>query len=120
MWFVFPQLRGLGRSSMAERYAIGSLAEARDYFSHEVLGPRLLACTNAVLAVKSRSAGQIFGYPDDRKFHSSMTLFHLASPSTPEFTLALEKFFDGQQDPLSLALLAQQAGPAEGRTVGSE
>ena len=80
MWFVFPQLAGLGRSDTARYYALASLEEARAYLAHPLLGPRLIECTNLVNAVEGRSAHQIFGSPDDLKFHSSMTLF--ASRST--------------------------------------
>ncbi len=85
MWFIFPQLAGLGSSAMAERYAIGSLDEARAYLQHPLLGERLRICTAAVNAVRGRTAGQVFGSPDDMKFRSSMTLFALAGPAQPEF-----------------------------------
>ncbi len=106
MWFVFPQLAGLGTSPMARRYAISGEAEARAYLAHPVLGPRLLDCTRLVNAVQGRSAGEIFGYPDDLKFRSSMTLFHLADPGVPEFHEALARFFHGEGDPLTLRKLA--------------
>jgi len=108
MWFIFPQLRGLGRSAMAERYGVSSLGEARRYLEHEVLGPRLLECTGAVLAVEGRTAAQIFGYPDDRKFHSSMTLFDRAGPGNGEFGAALAKYFEGRPDPLTVGLLEER------------
>jgi uncharacterized protein (DUF1810 family) len=93
MWFVFPQLRGLGRSAMARRYGIMSLAEARAYLEHPVLGPRLVECTGLVNRCEGRAVHQIFGSPDDLKFHSSMTLFALADPDAPAFREALAKYF---------------------------
>lgn len=105
MWFVFPQLSGLGHSAMAERYAIGSLAEAKDYAAHPVLGPRLRECTERVLAVPDRTVHDIFGSPDDLKFHSCMTLFARAVPEDALFRTALERCFDGREDPLTLARL---------------
>lgn len=105
MWFVFPQLRGLGNSSMAARYAIGSLDEARAYLEHPVLGPRLIECTELVNQVEGRSIGEIFGYPDDLKFRSSMTLFDLAEPGHDGFGKALEKYFDGERDAKTAGLL---------------
>ena len=95
MWFVFPQLRGLGRSATALRYGIGSLAEARAYLAHPVLGPRLVECTGLVNKVEGRSVHQIVGSPDDLKFHSSMTLFAAAEPEAPAFREALAKHFGG-------------------------
>ena len=105
MWFVFPQLVGLGSSPMAQAYAISGLEEARAYLAHPVLGPRLLACTNAVNAVEGRSAHEIFGSPDDLKFRSSMTLFARAAPEEPAFRAALGKYFDGAEDPRTTARL---------------
>src|SRR5579884_3906715 len=105
MWFVFPQLAGLGFSAMAQRYAIGSLDQARAYLAHPVLGQRLRACTQAVLAEEGRSAHEIFGGPDDLKFRSSMTLFAEAAPHEPLFWRALERFFGGEPDPRTLDLL---------------
>jgi len=98
MWFVFPQLRGLGRSAMAQRYGIGSLAEARAYLAHPVLGPRLVECTGLVNGLAGRSAHRIFGSPDDLKFHSSMTLFASADPDAPVFREALDRYFGGASD----------------------
>ena len=98
MWFVFPQLRGLGRSAMAQHYGIGSLAEARAYLEHPVLGPRLVECTELVNRIEGRSVHQIFGSPDDLKFHSSMTLFASADPDAPVFREALGKYFGGALD----------------------
>jgi uncharacterized protein (DUF1810 family) len=103
MWFVFPQLRGLGFSPTAQRYGIASIEEAHAYLAHPVLGPRLVACTRWVLAVQDRSAYEIFGSPDDQKFRSSMTLFAHANPATSEFRDALVKYYGGEEDPLTLA-----------------
>ena len=102
MWFVFPQLRGLGRSPMAARYGIGSMEEAKAYASDAVLGARLRECTRAVLEVKGRSAGEIFGFPDDLKFRSCMTLFWRATEEEI-FREALEKYFGGEEDGLTMA-----------------
>jgi uncharacterized protein (DUF1810 family) len=101
MWFIFPQLRGLGHSEMARRYAIASLAEAQAYLRHPDLGPRLLECTQLVNAVEGRSIHQILGSPDDRKFHSSMTLFAAAQPGASVFQEALGKYFGGAPDPMT-------------------
>ena len=106
MWFVFPQLAGLGRSETARHYALASLEEARGYLSHPLLGARLIECTGLVNAVENRSARQIFGNPDDLKFHSSMTLFAQARPDEPAFTHALRKYFDGAPDRLTTEKLA--------------
>ena len=98
MWFVFPQISGLGRSDMARRYASASLDEARAYEAHEILGPRLSECAALVVAVEGRSIGEIFGSPDDLKFHSSMTLFARAAPEEPVFHEALQKYFGAVED----------------------
>jgi uncharacterized protein (DUF1810 family) len=105
MWFIFPQMRGLGHSEMANVFGISSLAEAKEYLAHPVLGPRLRECTRAVTAVQGRSITHIFGYPDDLKFHSSITLFSKAAPQDQVFTEALEKYFGGSLDPATLQLL---------------
>jgi uncharacterized protein (DUF1810 family) len=97
MWFIFPQIRGLGRSPMAERFAIGSLEEARTYLRHAVLGGRLRECTSIVNGVEGKSAAEIFGFPDDLKFCSSMTLFAKAGDGA-EFRRAIEKYFGGRMD----------------------
>jgi uncharacterized protein (DUF1810 family) len=107
MWFVFPQLAGLGSSPMAQRYALRSLDEARAYLAHPVLGRRLREVTEAVNAVEGRTAHAIFGSPDDFKFRSSMTLFQAVEPQEPAYRQALGKYFDGEPDPKSLALLRQ-------------
>lgn len=109
MWFVFPQLAGLGASATARRYAIADLAHARAYLDHPVLGERLLSCTALVGRQAGRSAHDIFGSPDDLKFRSSMTLFNAASrPSCEAFRRALGTFFDGDPDPRTLELLARK------------
>jgi uncharacterized protein (DUF1810 family) len=107
MWYVFPQIAGLGLSAMAQTYAIASLAEARAYLEHPVLGDRLVDCVAAVVGVKGRSAHQIFGSPDDVKFRSSLTLFAQAAPDQPLFRRALELYFDGEPDPRTLEILAR-------------
>jgi uncharacterized protein (DUF1810 family) len=104
MWYVFPQLRGLGRSPTAVFYAISGLAEAEAYLRHTVLGPRLIECTALVNKVEGRSGYQIFGSPDERKFHSSVTLFSRVDPAQPVFQMALEKYFSGQPDTLTIEL----------------
>lgn len=105
MWFVFPQLRGLGRSSLAQRYAISGIEEAKAYLQHPVLGRRLRRCVEAVLGVPDRTLRQIFGSPDDIKFRSSMTLFALADGGEPLFQEALDRYCDGVMDPVTLKLL---------------
>ena len=104
MWFIFPQIAGLGHSAMAQMYAIPSLQEARDYLAHPVLGQRLHECCAAVMAVEGKSAHAIFGSPDDLKFRSSLTLYDLASPNDI-FRAALDKYFDGEADALTLEKL---------------
>jgi uncharacterized protein (DUF1810 family) len=98
MWFVFPQIAGLGHSDMARRYAIASLDEARAYAAHEILGSRLRECAALVVAVEGRSIGDIFGSPDDLKFRSSMTLFARAATDNFVFKEALQKYFGGEED----------------------
>lgn len=105
MWFVFPQIAGLGRTATAQRFAITSLDEARAYLEHPVLGPRLRECTALVVAVDGASAEQVFGYPDYLKFRSSMTLFARATDDNAEFVAALDKFYDGEQDTRTVELL---------------
>jgi uncharacterized protein (DUF1810 family) len=105
MWFVFPQLLGLGGSPMAVRYGISSLDEARAYLGHELLGPRLIECTRLVNQVQGRSIGEIFGSPDDLKLCSSMTLFARAADDNQDFVALLDKYYNGQQDQLTLARL---------------
>jgi uncharacterized protein (DUF1810 family) len=105
MWFVFPQLRGLGSSPTAVRFGIASADEARAYLSHELLGPRLRECARLVAAVDGRSADEIFGWPDDMKLRSSMTLFAFVAEDNADFVAVLEKFFEGQQDPATVSML---------------
>jgi uncharacterized protein (DUF1810 family) len=108
MWYIFPQLAGLGSSPAARRYAIKSAAEALGYLEHPVLGPRLRQSADAVLAVEGRSAHDIFGSPDDLKLKSSATLFAAVSPEGSVFEQLLDKYYDGQRDPKTLSLLADQ------------
>ena len=107
MWFVFPQIAGLGSSPTAQRYAIADLAEARAYLAHPVLGPRLAECARALLGVEGRSAAQILGHPDDLKLRSSMTLFAEAAgePDAAVFREVLERYYDGEPDPATLGKL---------------
>ncbi len=105
MWYVFPQYAGLGLSPTSAFYAIGSLAEARAYLDHPVLGPRLVECSAAVLAVSGRSAHEIFGSPDDLKLRSSMTLFAHVSPPHSVFHQVIARYFDGHPDAATLDLI---------------
>lgn len=102
MWFVFPQIAGLGMSAMSQHYAISSVEEARAYLEHPVLGPRLRLCVNLLLELEGRSAYEIFGNPDDRKFHSSLTLFERAAPEDLLFRQALDRYFAGVEDQATL------------------
>jgi uncharacterized protein (DUF1810 family) len=106
MWFVFPQIAGLGSSPMARRYAIASRDEAAAYLDHPLLGPRLRECTRLVSAIDGSGIREIFGEPDDMKFRSSMTLFAEATPDNADFLAALDKYFAGARDPATLALLS--------------
>ena len=106
MWFVFPQIAGLGVTPTADFYAIHSLDEARAFLAHPVLGPRLRECAGLVNAIEGRDLKQIFGDPDRLKFRSCMTLFALAAPEEAVFAEALRKYCGGQGDPLTLARLA--------------
>lgn len=105
MWFVFPQLAGLGRSAMAQHYAIGSVEEARAFLDHPVLGSRLVECVELVLAVEGRTAHDIFGSPDDMKLRSCLTLFDSIAPNGM-FGQALERYFEGRPDRATLDLLS--------------
>lgn len=105
MWFIFPQVAGLGHSAMAQRYAISSLREAEAYLTHPILGPRLRECTRLVTEVEGRSAHEILGSPDDMKFRSCLTLFTRAAPNDPVFTEALAKYFRGDLDQLTIERL---------------
>jgi uncharacterized protein (DUF1810 family) len=111
MWYVFPQLRGLGLSETAQRYGITGAAEAEAYLRHPVLGPRLAACAAAALAVEGRSAHEIFGSPDDVKLRSCATLFARVSPPGSVFHRLLDRFFDGEVDPRTVALLDRGGEP---------
>jgi uncharacterized protein (DUF1810 family) len=113
MWFVFPQIKGLGSSPTAQRYAIDSRDEAEAYLQHEILGPRLIECTQLVLAARGVSVDEIFGYPDNLKFHSSMTLFSVAAPTSEPpwdvFDRALEAHFGARKDEATLKRLGEHA-----------
>jgi uncharacterized protein (DUF1810 family) len=101
MWFIFPQIKGLGSSEMAVRFAISSMEEAKAYLEHPVLGDRLRECARIVVGLEGRTAEEIFGYPDELKFHSSMTLFAKAAEISEEdlvFSQALDKYFEGRED----------------------
>ena len=106
IWFVFPQLRGLGHSATALRYGISSLEEARAYLANQVLGPRLRECARLIVDIDGRSAQDIFGRPDDLKVRSSMTLFARATDDNADFRAVLDKFYDGDEDPMTLERLA--------------
>ncbi|MBK5966001.1 hypothetical protein CCR95_18440 [Thiocystis minor] len=106
MWFIFPQLLGLGQSENSRRFGIHGLDEARAYLNHPLLGPRLVECAEDAIAIQGRTAAEIFGHPDDRKLRSSATLFALASPSTDVFQRVLDRFFDGVQDDRTLHRLS--------------
>ena len=106
IWFVFPQLRGLGHSPTAQHYGISSLDEARAYLAHPVLGPRLRECTRLVAAIDGRSVDQIFGWPDNLKVRSSMTLFARATDDNAEFRAVLDKFYNGEDDPATVERLS--------------
>lgn len=105
MWFVFPQIAGLGSSPTSRHYAIRSRAEAEAYLAHPVLGPRLVECCRALLELEGASASDVFGYPDDLKLRSSMTLFAAVSPDGGVFSQVLDKYFGGRPDPRTLQLL---------------
>ena len=98
MWFIFPQIAGLGSSATAAKFAIASLEEAEEYLQHPVLGARLVECTELVNRISGQSVHDIFGYPDDLKFHSSMTLFAKAAPDNEVFKRAIQKYFGGEYD----------------------
>ncbi len=106
MWFVFPQLKELGKSPLAKNYGIASLAEALAYLEHPLLGQRLLECTERLLAVQGKTALEILGTPDDLKFRSCMTLFMAAKPDLPIWDAALRKYFGGKGDAATVALLS--------------
>ena len=110
MWYIFPQFEGLGRTSTSMRYAIKSAAEAEAYLRHPVLGPRLLEIARAALAVKGKSAFEIFGSPDDMKLRSCATLFASVSPAGSVFEQLLDRYFSGEPDYRTLALLGRPPG----------
>ena len=105
IWFIFPQLAGLGSSSMSEKFGITSKAEAQAYLHHPVLGSRLRECTELMLGLRDRNVDEILGYPDNLKFCSCMTLFAAAAPAEPIFKAALDKYFGGKPDQITLSLL---------------
>ena len=105
IWYVFPQITGLGMSSTSMHYAIKDLEQANRYFQHPVLGKRLIETANAVLAVEGKTANQIMGTPDDLKLRSSMTLFSMVKNADPVFQAVLDKYFDGEPDQKTVAIL---------------
>ncbi|MCL2013981.1 MAG: DUF1810 domain-containing protein [Oscillospiraceae bacterium] len=107
LWYIFPQLEGLGYSPAAEHYGICGLSEARDYLAHEILGARLIELTEALLNLDLNDTTDIFGNPDNDKFLASMTLFHMADESNPVFIKAIDKFFNGKPDKKTLELLGK-------------
>ena len=115
MWYIFPQFAGLGLSSTSRLYAIKSLAEARAYLDHPTLGPRLVACANALMKVEARSASTIFGSPDDLKLKSSATLFAAVAPDDSVFARVLDKYFGGDRDDRTLELIGETSGEDRGR-----
>ena len=121
IWFIFPQIIGLGHSAMAQKFSIGSLDEAKAYLQHPTLGPRLRACTQLVLDVNGLSAEEIFSYPDNLKFRSCMTLFLMAATDNTLFKAALLTYFDGKPDQLTLDILHSNRLRADkgGRTYHS-
>jgi uncharacterized protein (DUF1810 family) len=120
MWFVFPQIAGLGRSETSRRYAISSLEEARAYISHPVLGPRLLECARILMQSSGRSAEDILGCIDARKLHSSMSLFARAAPEQALFQEVLDRYFGGARDVQTERLLKAAAASAESASGGSQ
>lgn len=111
IWYVLPQIQGLGSSSTAQRYAIADRAEAAAYVAHEVLGARLRECVAAILQHRGRTARQILGTPDDLKFRSCLTLFREVAPEEPLFQAALDAFYQGEPDARTLAILEGALGP---------
>ena len=108
MWFVFPQIAGLGHSEMAQRFAIENLNQAREYLQDEILGARLIECAERLLAHADKSALEIFGKPDNLKLHSSLTLFAIAAEQNSVFAQLLQQFFSGESDQATLDILAEQ------------
>jgi uncharacterized protein (DUF1810 family) len=107
MWYIFPQIEGLGQSETTKYYSIKSLEEAREYLDHPVLGARLLECAEAVFAVEGKTVSEIFGYPDDMKLKSSMTLFSCVAGPDSVFVRVLDKYFQGERDNRTLQLLGK-------------
>jgi len=110
MWFIFPQIDGLGNSSTTKRYAVKSKEEAEQYLNHSILGKRLKECAEAVLAIEGRSISEIFGYPDDLKLKSSLTLFSSLADSDPVFSSILDKYFNGERDIRTIEILENMKG----------
>ena len=108
IWYIFPQMQGLGMSSMANYYGIRDLEEAKDYMEHPVLGPRLVEISEALLALDSSDPGAVMGFPDDLKLCSCMTLFELAAPEEKVFSQVLEKFYHGRRDANTLRILGMR------------
>ena len=105
MWFIFPQIDGLGHSSIAKYYSIKTIAEAKEYLMHPLLGKRLFECTNIIAGIENKTADEIFGYPDNAKLKSSMTLFNFVSPEHKQFADILKKYFAGKQDERTISIL---------------
>jgi uncharacterized protein (DUF1810 family) len=120
MWYIFPQIDGLAFSSTSKHYAIKSLAEAKAYLDHPILGPRLLECAQAVIGVEGRSATEIFGSPDDLKLRSSATLFACVSPPGSVFDRLLEKYYRGERDGKTLQLLGNAPEKPSGKPAERE
>ena len=113
MWFIFPQIAGLGVSPTSQHFAIKSLAEARAYLAHPILGPRLIECAETILALQQRSAADVFGHPDDLKLRSSATLFAEASEPKSPFEQIVKKYFAGERDAQTMRLIARRATGAQ-------
>ncbi|MDB5223438.1 MAG: hypothetical protein JWN83_2105 [Chitinophagaceae bacterium] len=107
MWFIFPQIEGLGYSSTTKYYSIKTIAEAKEYIAHPILGARLLECSNILLNINGKTADEIFGYPDDLKLRSSMTLFNFVAPEQKVFAEVLKKHFAGEEDQRTLHILTE-------------
>lgn len=107
MWFIFPQIEGLGHSSTAKYYSIKSIEAAKEYLEHPILGKRLLECSNILLHIDGKTANEIFGYPDDLKLRSCMTLFNYIAPGEKVFTTVIEKYFTGKEDEKTASILVE-------------
>jgi uncharacterized protein (DUF1810 family) len=112
MWFIFPQIQGLGYSSLSVHYAISGLDEAKAYLDHPILGTRLIECCRLVTTIEGQPIEKIFGHIDSLKFRSSLTLFARATADNQPFRAALEKYFQGKLDPLTIGKLSPEGGPA--------